>query len=220
MILMNCSRDDEPFAAHRRAMVENQIIRRGIRDQRVTDAMLKVERHLFVPGHLHSQAYTDRALPIAENQTISQPYIVALMTEVLELKKDHRVLEIGTGSGYQAAILGEITAEVFSVEIIKPLADSARVLLNQLGYKNITVKHGDGYAGWKEYAPYDAIIVTAAPEEIPQALIEQLKIDGRMVVPVGREEQDLILITKTGQGIVQKNIIPVRFVPMVKNPAP
>lgn len=218
--LMNCSMDDDPFEVPRRKMVETQISRRGIRDERILNAMLKVKRHLFVPERNRSQAYTDRALPIAEGQTISQPYIVALMTESLELKPGQRVLEIGTGSGYQAAVLGELAGEVYSIEIIKPLADSARQLLTGLGYKNITVKHGDGYAGWREHAPYDAVIVTAAPAEIPTALVEQLKTGGRMIVPVGAEEQDLILITKTAQGIAQKNIIPVRFVPMVKNPAP
>lgn len=216
----SCSRDGEEFEAQRRQMVETQITRRGIRDERVINAMLKIDRHLFVPEKNQSEAYTDRPLPIAAGQTISQPYIVALMTETLQLDPADRVLEIGTGSGYQAAVLAEIVREIYSIEIIKPLADQSRDLLGRLGYKNISVKHGNGYLGWSEHAPFDAIIVTAAPEKIPPLLIEQLKVGGRMVLPVGLTNQDLILITKTKDGITQKSITPVRFVPMVQEPAP
>lgn len=215
-----CSREGEDFEAQRRQMVETQIARRGIRDERVISAMLKVGRHLFVPEKIRAQAYSDRPLPIAAGQTISQPYIVALMTETLQLDSTDRVLEIGTGSGYQAAVLAEIVREVYSIEIVQPLADASMALLDRLGYKNITVKHGNGYLGWSEHAPFDAIIVTAAPEKIPEALIEQLKVGGRMVLPVGLANQDLILVTKTNDGITQKFITPVRFVPMVQEPAP
>lgn len=216
----SCSREGEDFEAQRRQMVETQITRRGIRDGRVINAMLKIDRHLFVPEKIQAQAYTDRPLPIAAGQTISQPYIVALMTETLQLNSTDRVLEIGTGSGYQAAVLAEIVQEVYSIEIVQSLAEQSKALLDRLGYKNITVKHGNGYLGWSEHAPFDAIIVTAAPEKIPEALIEQLKVGGRMVLPVGLANQELILVTKTNDGITQKFITPVRFVPMVQEPEP
>ena len=199
----------------RQHMVRQQIEARGVKDPAVLAAMLKVKRHLFVPKNLAHSAYTDGPLPIGHQQTISQPFIVAYMTEVLRLKKADRVLEIGTGSGYQAAILAEIVDEVYSIEIIAALAASAESLLKELGYTNVTVKAGDGYQGWPEHAPFDAIIVTAAPPNIPQALVEQLKIGGRMVVPVGTLFQELLLIEKTADGIVTQNLIPVRFVPMV-----
>jgi protein-L-isoaspartate(D-aspartate) O-methyltransferase len=209
------SKDD--FFEKRKNMVESQIKARGIKDERVIEAMLKVERHLFVPQNLRDSAYEDFPLPIGEGQTISQPYIVALMTEVLNLKPNDKVLEIGTGSGYQAAVLAEIAKEVYTIEILPKLAERAAELLKDLGYKNIKVKCGDGYLGWPEYAPFDCIIVTCAPDHIPQPLIEQLKEGGRMVIPVGeRFYQELILIEKKEGKIEKRSIIPVLFVPMIR----
>ncbi len=202
------------FKNMREKMVERQIVARGVKDPRVLSAMLKVERHLFVPKELQSSAYLDQPLPIGEGQTISQPYIVALMTELLELKGGEKVLEIGTGSGYQAAILAELAKDVYTIEIIESLAASAKKLLLQLGYQNITVKAGDGYLGWPEVAPFDAIIVTAAPDHIPKPLIEQLKEGGRMVIPVGTYSQELKKIVKRAGKIEETNVIPVIFVPM------
>ncbi|MCM8791715.1 MAG: protein-L-isoaspartate(D-aspartate) O-methyltransferase [Candidatus Omnitrophica bacterium] len=204
------------FVALRKAMVKNQIEKRGIRDKNVLKAMLKVERHKFVPEELKNYAYEDRPLPIGEDQTISQPYIVALMTELLKLDPNDRVLEIGTGSGYQAAILAELVKEVYTIEIIESLAKRAEKLLHDLGYKNIYVKIGDGYLGWPEKAPFDAIIVTCAPKEIPPLLIEQLKEGGKMVVPVGDFFQNLKLVIKKDTKIIVKDIVPVIFVPMIK----
>lgn len=197
-------------------MVEEQIIARGIRDERVIQAMLKVERDQFVPENLRQFAYEDRPLPIGYGQTISQPYIVALMTSLLGLKGDEKVLEIGTGSGYQAAILAELTKEVYTIEIIPQLAKQAESRLKKLGYKNVKVKCGDGFEGWPEYAPFDCIIVTCAPEEIPPLLIQQLKEGGRMVIPVGKFWQELKLVVKENGKIKVKDIIPVRFVPMIR----
>jgi protein-L-isoaspartate(D-aspartate) O-methyltransferase len=206
--------EEDRYAQLRESMVTEQIARRGITDRLVLSAMAKTRRHEFVPDDMKINAYEDTPLPIGENQTISQPYIVALMTELLRLKGGEKVLEIGTGSGYQAAILAEIAKEVYTIEIMKPLADGARERLNQLRYRNITVRYGDGYKGWKEHAPFDGIIVTAAPDHIPQPLIDQLKIGGRMVIPVGSMFQELKLLAKTGKGMVEKNIVPVKFVPM------
>ncbi|RKY36285.1 MAG: protein-L-isoaspartate O-methyltransferase [Candidatus Omnitrophota bacterium] len=200
----------------RERMVKEQIIARGIKDERVIKAMLKVERHKFVPEGLRWLAYQDRPLPIGYGQTISQPYIVALMTELLGVKGDEKVLEIGTGSGYQAAILAEIVKEVYTIEILEPLAKEAEAKLKNLGYENIKVKCGDGFLGWPEYAPFDCIIVTCAPEEIPHPLIEQLKEGGRMVVPVGKLWQELKLILKEDGKIKVIDIVPVRFVPMLR----
>ena len=203
---------------HKKAalMVEIQIERRGVKDPRVLKVMRDTPRHRFIPPHLEKMAYLDGPLPIGEGQTISQPYIVALMTELLALKGDEKILEIGTGSGYQAAILSALVSEVFSIEIVKSLVDSAAVRLDKLGYKNVTTRWGDGYKGWPEEAPFDAIIVTAAPDKIPQPLIDQLKAGGRLVVPIGTRQQELKVITKNEDGTIQsKNIIPVRFVPMV-----
>lgn len=197
-------------------MVETQLEPRGIHDQRILKAMKNTPRHLFIPKSYQAFAYDDRPVPIGKEQTISQPYIVAKMTELLNLKGPEKVLEIGTGSGYQAAILSQLADTCYSIELIKILAERATRLLNEQGYHNVVVKCDDGYKGWKQHAPFDAIIITAAPEEIPQALVDQLKINGRMVVPVGTTYQQLILITKTDKGIKKKNIFPVRFVPMVK----
>lgn len=205
------------YTQKRREMVETQIKARGIKDERVLKAMLKVKRHLFVPQNLRDSAYGDFPLPIGEGQTISQPYIVALMTEILDLKPEDKVLEIGTGSGYQAAILAEIAKEVYTIEILPKLAERAEKLLKDLGYKNIKVKCGDGYLGWEEFSPFDKIIVTCAPDHIPQPLIDQLKDGGRMVIPVGgRFYQELVLVEKREGKIERKGIIPVLFVPMIR----
>ena len=204
------------FDLERKRMVEGDLRSRDIKDPAVLAAMLKVPRHEFVLPALAHRAYSDRALPIHENQTISQPYVVALMTQSAQLKPGDKVLEIGTGSGYQAAVLAEIVSEVYSIEIIKKLADEAGALLNRLGYNNVKVKYGDGYRGWKKYAPYDVILITAAAPEIPQPLIDQLKDGGRMVLPVDNKffAQDLILLTKKKGGLQKKFITGVRFVPM------
>jgi len=203
----------------RQKMVNEQIIARGVRAESVIKAMQKVERHLFVPEQYRNFAYSDRPLPIGEGQTISQPYIVALMTELLDLKKSDKVLEIGTGSGYQAAILAEICDSVYTIEIISSLGKQAQALLRELGYYNIHCKIGDGYLGWPEHAPYDGIIVTCAPSKIPQPLKEQLAEGGRMVIPVGATyTQELVLVTKTKGKLIQKSVIPVRFVPMLRSP--
>jgi len=205
---------DSAYAAAREQMVDEQISRRGIEDERVLAAMRKVERHLFVLPKYLQYAYIDDPLPIEAGQTISQPYIVALMTELLELDGTEKVLEIGTGSGYQAAILGELAKEVFTIEIIDTLGVTASKLLKKLGYENINVRIGDGYRGWPEEAPFDAIIVTAAPPSVPRPLLEQLADGGRMVVPVGRLSQDLILIERNDTTYTETEIAPVRFVPM------
>jgi len=205
----------DEYTFPREKMVSSQIVSRGVSDRLTLRAMRRVPRHLFVPDAMKPYAYEDRPLPIGEDQTISQPYIVARMTELLNLKGGEKVLEIGTGSGYQAAILAEIAKEVYSIEIIESLAKSADERLKAMGYNNITVKFGDGYRGWKEYAPFDGVIVTAAPDHIPQPLVEQLKVGGRMVIPVGDNFQELKLITKKADGKTEEqSIIPVRFVPM------
>lgn len=206
--------DSVYYAKLRNEMVESQLKPRGIRDPVVLAAMRSVERHLFVPEKRRQQAYVDGPLPIGESQTISQPYIVALMTELLALDSASKVLEIGTGSGYQAAILGEIADSVFTIEIIPELADQAAKLLSELGYTNVFVKCGDGFIGWGEHAPYDGIMVTCAPSEIPSPLLDQLADGGRLVIPVGTLWQELILETKTDGELKRESIIPVRFVPM------
>ncbi len=207
--------DSDGYAGLRERMVEQQIRGRGVRDERVLNAMLSVPRHLFVPDAYQSQAYEDYPLSIGHSQTISQPYIVAYMTEMLKLSGDEKVLEIGTGSGYQAAVLAEITSEVYSIEIVEPLCKHAAALLSELGYENCHVRCGDGYAGWPEEAPFDAIMVTAAPPKVPQTLVEQLAPGGRMIIPVGSYYQQLKLITKDAKGrISEKKLLPVRFVPM------
>ncbi len=198
----------------RMAMVRDQIAARGIRDKRVLKALRTVARHRFVPASQKSRAYEDRPLPIGHRQTISQPYIVAYMTEALQLKPTDKVLEVGTGSGYQAAVLARIVARVFSIEILKPLGLASKKLLAKLGYKNVSVRVGDGYRGWPKEAPFDAIIVTAAPPRIPPALIQQLKVGGRLVMPVGSTRQTLIRITRTKTGTRRENLLGVIFVPM------
>ena len=207
-------RDESVFEARRRQMVETQIRSRGITDGRVLAAMGQVPRHLFVPLSVRGEAYEDYPLPIGAQQTISQPYIVALMTSLLELTGGEKILEVGTGSGYQAAVLSRIAREVYSIEILEPLSSSARRTLGELGYGNIHLRVGDGWAGWKEAAPFDGILVTAAPEKVPQPLVDQLKIGGKLVIPVGSYFQDLLVYTKTEKGLEKRNVIPVRFVPM------
>ena len=207
--------NEERLARLRNLMVEEQIAARGVKDTRVLAAMRKVPRHLFVPENLIPEAYDDTPLPIGYGQTISQPYIVALMTELLQLRGDEKVLEVGTGSGYQAAVLAELAREVYTIEIVEPLARQAAERLRELGYTNVHVRHGDGYDGWPEKAPFDGIIVTAAPEEIPKPLLDQLKPGGRLVIPVGAWSQDLLVVTKSADGkITRRVVIPVRFVPM------
>ncbi len=207
----------DDFKRQREEMVSYQIEKRGIKEKSVLQALKNVPRHLFVSNDLQSLAYTDRPLPIGYGQTISQPYIVALMTELLNLKAGDKVLEIGTGSGYQAAVLSEITKEVYTVEIIEELGKSAKKRLKDLGYKSIKCKIGDGYYGWKKYAPFDRIMVTAAATHIPPSLIRQLKKGGKMCIPVGNPflTQNLILIEKDKEGNLKtRNILPVRFVPL------
>lgn len=197
-------------------MIKYQIMGRGVKDPRVISAIQKVQRHLFVPDNMKAYAYDDGPLPIGHSQTISQPYIVAFMSEVLDLQPEDRVLEIGTGSGYQAAVLAEIAKEVYTIEIVEPLAKEAEERLKDLGYVNIKVKHGDGYKGWPENAPFDKIMVTAAPDEIPMELVNQLKVGGKMVLPIGSIFQELYLVTKTKEGYIKEPLLSVRFVPMVK----
>jgi protein-L-isoaspartate(D-aspartate) O-methyltransferase len=204
----------EELRKMRQEMVKRQIVARGIKDPQVLKAMNKVERHEFVLPGDERHAYDDGPLSIGEGQTISQPYIVAIMTELGHIGTESKVLEIGTGSGYQAAILGEIAKEVYTIEIIESLGSRARTLLEKQGYKNIHVRIGDGYKGWPEAQPFDAILVTAAPDHVPQPLVDQLKVGGRMVIPVGEFYQELEVITKTPSGMERQKIIPVRFVPM------
>jgi len=206
------------YALERNRMVDDQISSRGVNDARVLAAMRKVPRHEFMPEAIRAMAYTDHALPIGEAQTISQPYMVALMTELLGLTGTERVLEIGTGSGYQAAVLAELCEKVFTVERIKALADGARASLDKLGYRSVAIKVYDGTYGWKEMGPFDAIIVTAAAPEIPQPLVDQLKEGGRMVIPVGeRYSQMLMKVVKTPQGTVVEKSVPCVFVPLIGN---
>jgi protein-L-isoaspartate(D-aspartate) O-methyltransferase len=195
-------------------MVEDQIERRDVRDKKVLKAMQNVPRHEFVPDHLKKYAYADEPLPIGEDQTISQPYIVAYMTEYLNLEPNHKVLEIGTGSGYQAAVLAEIIDTVYTIEIVEVLATRAKQTLERIGYENVFVKGGDGYKGWPEHAPFDAIIITAAPTKIPQPLLQQLKVGGHMILPLGDYSQELVLIEKRENDYKQEKLLPVRFVPM------
>ena len=207
---------DPTRARERNRMVDTQLAGRDIKDPRVLDAMRKVARHRFVPYRLQAEAYDDTPLPIGEGQTISQPYIVAYMTQLIEPRATDRVLEIGTGSGYQAAVLAELVKEVHTIEIVPGLAARAKAVLDELGYTNIRTRLGDGYAGWPEAAPFDKVIVTAAPDQVPQALVNQLADDGIMVVPVGRGDQIMTVLRRTKEGVVRRETIPVRFVPMIK----
>jgi len=205
---------EEVYRVRRERMVSTQIEARGITDPRVLAAMRKVSRHLFIPEAERELAYDDGPVPIGEGQTISQPYIVALMTELIRPQPGDRVLEVGTGSGYQAAVLAELAAEVYTIEILEPLALRAASLLRDLGYANVHTRIGDGYRGWPEKAPFDAIIVTAAPGRVPEPLKQQLAPGGRLVIPVGTAYQELVLITRTASGFREEAVTPVRFVPM------
>ena len=211
---VGCFSGENAYDRLRVRMVEEQIIARGVNDELVIASMIKVPRHIFVPLHLRSLAYIDNPLPIGKEQTISQPYIVALMTASLGLKGGERVLEIGTGSGYQAAVLAEIVDTVFTIEIIPELARRARATLDTLGYRNVFVRAGDGYYGWPDEAPFDGVIVTAAAPKVPTPLVEQLKVGGKIVIPVGNFFQDLFVYEKTSDGLKLLSSLPVRFVPM------
>ena len=215
-LMAGAAKPETAWAQKRKEMVEDQIRARGVEDRRVLEAMRKVERHLFVPSHLRNLAYEDYPLPIGEGQTISQPYIVALMTELLALKGTERILEIGTGSGYQAAVLAELVKEVYTIEILEPLARQSERLFREQNYRNIKVKLGDGFLGWPELSPFDGIIVTCAPDKIPPPLLEQLAEGGRLVIPVGTLRQELKLVRKVKGRIQEEDIIPVRFVPMLR----
>ncbi len=207
----------QDFKQERQRLVD-QLKAEGISNREVLEAMLKVPRHVFVlPSH-RRYSYQNRPLPIGHDQTISQPFIVAYMTEAASIAPGEKVLEIGTGSGYQAAVLAELAKEVYSIEIIPELAEGARSILSKLGYKNVKVKTGNGYEGWTEHAQYDAIVVTAAPDEVPQALVDQLAVKGKMVIPVGTRFQEMVIITRDESGVVERRTIPVQFVPMTGKP--
>lgn len=207
-------REDPAWTTERQRMVETQLATRDIRDPKVLAAMKRVPRHLFVPDNERRSAYGDGPLPIGQGQTISQPYIVAYMTQALDLQPGDRVLEVGTGSGYQAAVLAELVKEVYSIEIVPELARRAELVLMELGYTNVHVRAGDGYRGWPDKAPFDAIIVTAAPGHVPQPLVDQLAVGGKLVIPVGSWDQEMVIITKTDKGVLERRTIGVRFVPM------
>jgi protein-L-isoaspartate(D-aspartate) O-methyltransferase len=209
---------DRDWQRERVRMVDEQLRARDIRDPRVLDAMRAVPRHLFVPDAERREAYGDFPLPIGHEQTISQPYIVAFMTQSLDVGPGHRVLEIGTGSGYQAAVLSTLAGEVYTIEIVAPLAERARATLSALGYRNVHVRTGNGYLGWSEHAPYDRIMVTAAPDEVPPALLQQLKVGGLMAIPVGTTSQELRILRRTATGTETLRTLPVRFVPMTGKP--
>lgn len=210
------ARAEDPYETERDRMVRKQIVARGITDPQVISAMKKVKRHMFVPGEYASHAYMDSPLPIGYGQTISQPYIVAYMTEILNLKPDDKVLEIGTGSGYQAAVLAEICKIVYTIEIVPQLAKRAESILKSSGYENIVIRAGDGYKGWPKYAPFDAIIVTCSPTHIPEPLKEQLSEGGRMIIPVGEKYvQELVYLVKKNGKLHRRDVLPVLFVPMI-----
>lgn len=214
--VLSCAQTGDSFQALRNHMVKNQIEARGISDKKVIEAFRNVERHRFVLPEFIRYAYSDSPLPIDEGQTISQPYIVAYMTEILNLKRTDKVLEIGTGSGYQAAILAELCDSVFTIEIFEKLAQKAGRVFEELGYDNIHTKTGDGYMGWQEFAPFDAVIVTCSPTKVPEPLKEQLAEGGRMIIPVGESPvQNLVLLKKRKGKLRQENVLPVRFVPMI-----
>lgn len=212
------ARGDERFDRLRHAMVDRQLRARGIGNGAVLAAMAKVPRHRFVRETDLELAYSDTPLPIGYAQTISQPFIVAYMSEALDVAPADKVLEIGTGSGYQAAILGELARDVYTIEIVPELAERARTLLQELGYRNVHVRTGDGYQGWPDVQPFDGIIVTAAPDHVPEPLVRQLAPNGRMVIPVGRGDQKLVVISRTPEGLVRKETLDVRFVPLVRKP--
>ncbi len=218
LIFISFSFQEDVYKEKREKMVKDQIEKRGVNDKLVLKAMRNVKRHLFVPEERMAEAYDDSPLPIGYGQTISQPYIVGYMTEVIQPKPEFKVLEIGTGSGYQAAVLAEIVKEVYTIEIVTELATAAMQRLKKLGYSKVKVKQADGYYGWKENSPYDAIVVTAATEFVPPPLIEQLKENGKMVIPIGSPfmTQTLMLIEKNGKKIKTKNLLPVRFVPFTR----
>lgn len=207
----------QDFAKQRRSLID-ELRSQGITSGTVLDAMLKVPRHEFVPSSQRHLAYQNRPLPIGHDQTISQPFIVGYMTEAASIAPGEKVLEIGTGSGYQAAVLAELAKEVYTIEIIPELAEGARSVLRKLEYKNVQVRTGNGYEGWLEHAPFDAIVVTAAPDEVPQALVKQLALRGKMVIPVGSTFQEMVIITRDESGVVERRTIPVRFVPMTGKP--
>jgi len=217
-LILNCIPQEDKYTGTREKMVEDQVESRGISNQLTLDAMKKVPRHKFVPPNLLDRAYDDGPLPIGYGQTISQPYIVAYMTAAIDPQPGQKILEIGTGSGYQAAVLAEIIDSVFTIEIVTELYKSSEKRLKELGYKNVLCKNADGYYGWKKYAPFDAIIVTAAAEYIPPPLIEQLKDGGKMIIPVGSPflNQTLILVEKNGEEITTTSLLPVRFVPFTR----
>ena len=208
---------NQDFAKQRRNLID-ELRSQGITSSTVLEALLKVPRHKFVPSSQRHMAYQNRPLSIGHGQTISQPFIVGYMTEAASIAPGEKVLEIGTGSGYQAAVLAELAKEVYTIEIIPELAEGARSVLRELGYKNVQVKTGNGYEGWPEHAPFDAIVVTAAPDEVPQALVNQLALRGKMVIPVGSTFQEMVIITRDESGVVERRTIPVRFVPMVGKP--
>ena len=208
---------NQNFEKQRRNLID-QLRSQGISNSTVLDAMLKVPRHKFVPSSQQHMAYENRPLSIGHGQTISQPFIVGYMTEAASIAPGEKVLEIGTGSGYQAAVLAELAKEVYTIEIIPELAEGARSVLRELGYKNVQVKTGNGYEGWPEHAPFDAIVVTAAPDEVPQTLVNQLALRGKMVIPVGSTFQEMVIITRDESGVVERRTIPVRFVPMTGKP--
>lgn len=222
-VLSSCAGTAEQFGAadretERRRMVETQLLGRDITDERVLQAMRTVRRHLFMPDEMRSRAYDDTPLPIGYEQTISQPYIVGFMTQALNVGPGDVVLEIGTGSGYQAAVLSTLAKMVYSIEIVEPLATRAKATLAELGYANVEVRAGNGYLGWPEHAPFDRIMVTAAPAEVPPALVDQLKVGGLMAIPVGTVEQELRILRKTPTGLALERTLPVRFVPMTGTP--
>jgi protein-L-isoaspartate(D-aspartate) O-methyltransferase len=206
--------DEAAVARMRERMVEQQIASRGVKDPRTLAAMRTVPRHLFVPPSVRADAYEDHPLPIGHGQTISQPYIVAFMTEALRLKGGESVLEVGTGSGYQAAVLAQVAGKVHTIEIVEPLAREAGERLARLGYSTVSVRAGDGYLGWPEAAPFDAIMVTAAAPKVPEPLKQQLKDGGRLCLPVGEEFQELVVLTRRGSAFDEERVLPVRFVPM------
>jgi protein-L-isoaspartate(D-aspartate) O-methyltransferase len=214
LALASCARAGVDFEAARERMVARQIAARDVTDARVLAAMRRVPRHEFVPESVRAHAYEDDPLPIGHGQTISQPYIVALMTQLAEVGPDARVLEVGTGSGYQAAVLAELAGEVYTIEIVEPLARQAERTLARLGYGRVHVRHGDGWRGWPEAAPFDAIVVTAAPRTVPPALLDQLAPGGRLVIPVGGADQQLRVYHRTKTGLETRDVAPVRFVPM------